>query len=195
MEEKIFASELSGHCNEPTAWQIFKEVSEALLRKGLCPIDPYCIEIGDDGHSSLASAIESASHNGFDAPEATENHITESEAVWSLGASVFFVVMGCQVMNGKGGKGQQESSKLPYMRSEWPELSELVQHCLRFSPVQRPTLQQIHEKASQQYQRCIDTIRKGPKLKIAEKASPTETDLVQDLAFWPETMQKPSSNP
>lgn len=189
MEEKIYTSELSGHCNESTAWQILKETSETLIHKGLHPIDPYCIEIRDDGHFSLDLAAASANHNGFDAPETTENQLAESGSVWSLGATVFFIAMGCQVMNGKGGKGQQESSKLPYMRSEWPELSELVQQCLQFNPVRRPSLQQIHDKAMQQHQRCMDEIRKGPKFKNKGKTSSSEIDFGQDLAFWPETMQ------
>lgn len=189
MEEKTYVSELAGHCNELAAWQILKEVSKAFSRMGLRRIDPYCIEIGDDGHFSLSSETELAKHNGFDAPEAAGSQMAESGVVWSLGATVFFVVMGCQVMNGRGGKGQHESSKLPYMRSEWPEMSELVQQCLQFNPVRRPSLQQIHDKALQQHQRCTDEIRKGPKLKTTGKTTTTETDLGQDLAFWPETMQ------
>lgn len=195
MEEKIYVSELAGHCNELTAWQILKEVSETLIRMGLHTIDPYCIEIDDDGHFSLVSEQESFKRDGFDAPETTDNQISDSGVVWSLGATVFFVVMGCQVMNGRGGKGQRESSKLPYMRSEWPELSELVQQCLQFNPVRRPSLQQIHDKALQQHQRCMEEIRKGPKFKKAGKTSESETDLAgQDFAFWPEIMQTPTSN-
>lgn len=189
MEEKIYASELAGHCNELTAWQILKEVSEPLIRMGLRSIDPYCIEIGDDGHFLLDSKPKLDKHCSFDAPEVAANQITETGVVWSLGASLFFVVLGCQVMNGKGSKGQQESSKLPYMRSEWPEMSELVQQCLHFSPARRPSFQQIHDKALQQHQRCMDEIKKGPKFKNTGKASPTGTDFGQELAFWPEAMQ------
>lgn len=191
MEEKIYTSELAGHCNELMAWQVLKEVSEILLQKVLRPVDPHCIEISDDGHFLLVSYSASACHNGFDAPEAAEGQFAEPSVVWSLGASLFFIGMGHQVMNGKGGKGQRESSKLPYMRSEWPELSELVQQCLHFNPARRPSLQQVHDKALQQYQRCMDEIRRGPKFKTMGKASQTETDLEGlDLAFWPETMQK-----
>ncbi len=194
MEEKIYVSELAGHCNEMMAWQILKEVSETLIQKGLRSIDPYCIEIDDNGHFSLATTT--ANHDDFNAPETIENQLNEAGTTWSLCATVFFVIMGCQVMNGKGGKGQKASSKLPYMRSEWPELSELVQQCLQFHPTRRPTLQQVHDKALQQYQRCMDEIRKGPKFKTMGKVSQTETDLArQDLAFWPEIMQKPMSNP
>lgn len=195
MEDKIYASELSGHCNELTAWQILAEISEALIHKGLRSIDPQYIEIGEDGHFSLAAATVSPNGDGFDAPETTGGLSTESGAVWSLGAILFFIVMGRQVMNGKGGKGQRDSSKLPYMRSEWPEMSELVQNCLQFNPARRPTLQQVYDRASQQYQRCLDEVRKGPKLKIGENSTQKEVAMVdQDIAFWPETMQVSQSN-
>lgn len=193
MEEKINTSELAGHCTELAAWQVLKEVSEILLQKGLQPVGPHCIEISDDGHFMLVSNAALASHNGFDAPEVAEGQLAESSVVWSLGASLFFIGMGHQVMNGKGGKGQRGSSKLPYMRSEWPELSELVQQCLQFIPARRPTLQQVHDKAAQHYQHCIDEIRKGPKYKTSVNTSQTETDHAgQELAFWPETMRKPN---
>ena len=186
-------AELGGHCNELTAWQVLKEVSEALFHEGLRPIDPYCIEISDDVHFSFGAKL--ANHEGFDAPEIAENQLTESGVVWSLGATVFFIVTGRQVMNDRGGKGQKESSKLPYMRSEWPELSELVQQCLQFNPVRRHSLQQVHDKALQHYQRCMDEVRKGPKFKTVGKTSQIDADLAgQELAFWPESMQKPMSH-
>lgn len=189
MEERIFASELAGHCNEPTAWQLLKEVSGLLINKGPRHINPYCIEINDDGHFTL-TAEANAEDQDFDAPEAAGQEPTEPGAVWSLGATAFYAVMGCQVMNGKGGKGQREYSKLPYMRSEWPELSELIQQCLHFNPKHRPSLQKIHEKASQHYQRCIDEIRKGPKLKTTEALSTSELNTKSEITFWPETIKK-----
>lgn len=188
MEEKIYASELAGFCNESTAWQLLKELSTTLINEGVRPVNPYCIEINDDGHFSLMSP-EIADYPDFNAPEANGQKPNGPNIVWSLAATVFYIVMGCQVMNGKGGKGQKESSKLPYMRSEWPELSELVQQCLHFHPERRPSLHEINEKAIQHYQRRLDEIKKGPKLKMADKTSTTETSK-QEISFWPETMKK-----
>lgn len=195
MEEKTYASDLAGHCNEPTAWQILKEVSTQLIEKGLCPINPFCIEIGDDGHFSLICP-ECLDHQSFEAPEFTNHQLNEPGVAWSLGATLFYIVMGCQVMNGKGGKGQRENSKLPYMRSEWPELSELVQRCLNYDPTCRPPLAHINEMAMRQHANCQEEIRRGPKLK--KNVEKTNIDIGNDekeLSFWPENMQSSMSNP
>lgn len=194
MEEKRYTSDIAGHCNEPTAWQILKEVSEQLIDRKLPVVNPFIIEIGEDSHFVLLPSETQVA--GFDAPEADDTHRTEASTVWSLGATLFHVVMGRQVMNGKGGAGQNENSRLPYMRSEWPTMSELVQHCLRYQPSQRPTLQQIHDKAAEQHSRCLDDIRRGPKFKIATALATDGTiNATNDMAFWPETMHKtPSIN-
>ena len=188
MEEQLNIAEIAGHSNESTAWLFLKEVSSDLLEHGLCPIDPYRVAITDEGHFSL-TRTGTAIHEGFGAPEYAEGQPSEKDVVWSLGATAFFIVMGRQVMNGKGGKGQQEHSRLPYLRSAWPELSELVQHCLRYDPLQRPSLQEVHDKAEQQYERCTIEIRRGPKLKESIFPSTKECgNSDQELAFWPETM-------
>ena len=189
MEEQLNIAEIAGHSNEATTWLLLKEVSADLLEHRLCPIDPYRITIADEGHFSL-TRNDTAAHEGFDAPEYAEGQPTEKEVVWSLGATAFFIVMGRQVINGKGGKGQQEHSRLPYLRSAWPELSELVQHCLRYDPMQRPSLQEVHDKAEQQYERCAIEIQHGPKLKESDSPATKECDSCDlELAFWPEAMQ------
>ncbi len=187
MDERITIAEIAGYGNESTAWRMLMEMSDDLLRQGLAPLDPFRVVIEEDGHLNLSRTGQSSSNNGFEAPEWAEDRWTEPGLVWSLGATVFYVVMGRQVMNGKGGRGQQKSSKLPYLRSEWPELSELVQHCLRFDPVQRPSLREIHDIATQHYSRCLDLIRQGPKYKPSE--TQVQTDEGQEPDFWPEAMK------
>lgn len=190
MDERLTIAEVAGHGNEPTAWRILRDVSADLLDQGLTPVDPYRIAIEDDGQFHLSRTDDSHNPIGFEAPECAANPLTESGVVWSLGATVFYVVMGRQVMNGKGGRGQQKNSKLPYLRSEWPVLSELVQHCLRFDPTQRPTLQEMHEAAMQQCNRCSEEIRRGPKFKETAPKILTDKDVEPD--FWPEAMQAPN---
>ena len=88
MEEKIYTSELAGHCNEPTAWLILKEVSEGLCSQGLRPINPHCIEICDDGHFlAIDEGLDHQDH--FNAPENSNGQLNEAGAVWSLGATIF----------------------------------------------------------------------------------------------------------
>lgn len=188
MEEKIYTSELAGHCNASTAWQILKEVSESLIDKGLRSINPCCIEISDDGRF-LVTAEGSDFQDTFNAPENADGQLNEAGTVWSLGATVFYIVMGCQVMNGKGGKGQRENSRLPYMRSEWPKLSELIQQCLNFKPNKRPSLQEIRDKASEQHKFFVELIQRGPKIKTINQTTSSKTEPDQeDLAFWPDKM-------
>lgn len=189
MEEQLNAAEIAGHSNELTAWRLLKEVSDNLLEHGLCPVDPYRIALVEGGHFALMRT-DTPVIEGFSAPENATSQPTEKEVVWSLGATVFHIVMGRQVMNGKGGKGQQQHSRLPYLRSAWPELSELVQHCLRYDPMQRPNLREVADKAAQQLERCTLDLRRGPKLKEnATPAAATSDHDAQQLAFWPEAMR------
>lgn len=187
MEERLHTSDFAGHCNEATAWRILKEVSQQLMERKQFIVNPFIIEIDDDGHFILSTA--QTQHNGYDAPEVVPDMpITESGAVWSLGATLFYIVMGRNVMNGRGGHYQKEASKLPYMRSEWPEMSELVKQCLQYEPTLRPSLHDIQDNASKYDQRCQDEIRRGPNLKSVPPAHQTSDVTENNLSFWPETM-------
>lgn len=189
MDEKYYAAELAGYCNRMTAWKIIKDVSEELLAGKAVAVSPFRIEIKENGGFALVKKDEPFAIDGFVAPEITDNNITEASQVWALAASVFYIVMGCQIMNGKGGRGQLESSKIPYMRSEMPQLSELIQKCLNYHPELRPSLEKVHETALEQMAQCDDTVRRGPKFN--KKNNPADSQDVQkdDIAFWPETMQ------
>lgn len=188
MSETIYISELAGHCNEVTAWRILKDASQQLIEQGHYIIDPSTMVIADDGHFALMLAHEP--HDGFEAPKCNAANRDAAAAVWSLGATLFFVVMGRQVMNGKGGKGQTASSKLPYMRSKWPEISKLVQQCLQYDPALRPTLHDILDKSTKQYERCLADIKRGPKFKpTSDSDRETLEDHYDALTFWPENME------
>ena len=188
MSEPIYISELAGHCNEVTAWRILKEASQQLIEQGQYIVNPSTIVIGDDGHFVLMPAKDP--RDGFDAPQGNADSRTAADAVWSLGATIFYVVMGRQVMNGKGGKGQTASSKLPYLRSKWPEISKLIQQCLQYDPILRPTLHDILDKSTKQYERCLTDIKRGPKFRPTRN---TDSDTIESyydaLAFWPDNME------
>lgn len=185
MNEKLTIADLAGHANEPTVWKLLKEVSEQAMKQKQFIINPFLVEIGEDGHFMLMPS--EVQQTGFDAPEAVNAERKEANAVWSLGATAFFAVMGVQVMNGKGGLEQTKTSRLPYMRSEWPELSELIMQCLQFDPIKRNSLQSIYDKSLQQYEQCLNQIKRGPRFKHTEQLQSTEK-LEKDLDFWPETM-------
>lgn len=188
MNERPTAADLAGHCNELTAWRILKEVSEDMLQNKTLTINPYCIAIDNEGGFSLFQTEVTPDQKGFEAPEVFNRTNTEASAVWSLAASLFFIVMGCQVMNGKGGRGQDEHSRIPYMRSKLPQLSELIQKCLHFHPECRPSLQKVHEVAVKEFQRCTEIVSRGPRFRENSTKSFEEvTDSV--FAFWPEAMR------
>lgn len=185
MNEQFTIADLSGHANEPTVWKLLKEVSEQAMEYKRFIINPFLVEIGEDGHFVLMPS--EVQQPGFDAPEAVYAERMEASAVWSLGATAFYAVMGVQVMNGKGGLGQTKTSRIPYLRGEWPELSELIMQCLQFDPIKRNTLKSICDKSFQQYEQCLNQIKLGPRFKHTEQLQLTEK-IEKDLYFWPETM-------
>lgn len=195
MKEQPNIADIAGRCNEPTAWHLFLEISDDLLEHGPDAVDPYRIIINNDGHFSLLRT-SMGHYDSFDAPEigvGQPNETNEANAAWSLGATAFFVVMGRQVMNDRGSKGQKASSKLPYMRNTWPALSELVQRCLDFIPENRPSLQDIHKLSEKECNRCDDDIRRGPKFKESPSTVTSKLHTDTEPSFWPETMKNPET--
>jgi hypothetical protein len=186
-EEKILthntAADLSGHCTEMTAWQMVRDLAQQTTsRTDICSVSPTTVAIAEDGTFVLTSSGEQQNRI-YQAPEGALDH---QSAVWSLGATVFFVVMGCNVMNGKGGAGQHARSKVPYMRSGMPALSELVQQCLQYAPAQRPHLQQVLTTAEKQCQQWAQRVKQGPAFKKAQQQGRNDTP--ESVAFWPEEM-------
>lgn len=188
MEDRVYAIELAGYCNELTAWRILRDVSADLLKQASA-VSPTLIVIKDEGFE-LERASEAADLGGFEAPEVKGGAQTEASAVWSLAATVFYLVMGCQIMNGKGGKGQRATSKVPYMRSELAKMSELVQQCLQYRPELRPTAKEVNEMASEQYKNCEETVKLGPKFRVKTTFDDNENNIDNELAFWPESMRQ-----
>ncbi len=126
------------------------------------------------------------SYNSFDAPEVELSGRTLESGVWSLGASIFYVMMGCLMFNGQGGRRQSERSRVPYLRSDLPELSELVQHCLNYNPLLRPTLKELQEIGTENLNRCRKLITQGPKIRNSDVRSINQQSDISD--FWPEGM-------
>lgn len=186
MKECITTADIAGYCNELTAWRIIMEVSEDMMSHKANGVNPFQIVINNDNSFSVSQIIPSDDTLGFEAPESPRN---EASGVWSLAASVFYVVMGNQVMNGEGGRGQNEKSKIPYMRSELSQLSELVQRCLHYNPELRPSMQEVHDIAQIQFQHCMDLVKKGPKIRLNSMTAELGKDTDDPGAdFWSEKM-------
>ena len=188
MEDRVYAIELAGYCNELTAWRILRDISASLLKQAGA-VSPALIMVRDDGFE-LERVEGAVDIGGFEAPEVKGDAHNEASAVWSLAASVFYLVMGCQIMNGKGGKGQHATSKVPYMRSELAKMSELVQQCLQYRPELRPSAKKVNKIATEQYKICAEIVSRGPKFRKKTGATDEKTSINNELAFWPEPMRQ-----
>lgn len=165
---------LAGEIDELTAWRIFYDVAKNAELAS--PISPDHIFIDGDGF--VLSGWSGGKDKRFLAPEGYC-------PVWALGATVFFVYLGCHVFQGLGGAGQTATAPVPTLRRELPELSALIVKCLAFNPVARPKMSEIERIARENMKRCetiridLPPIKKIPGNNIA----PDEIDV-----YWPEEM-------
>ena len=183
------AEGFAGYCDELTAWQMMVDVGEQVMGDGckvMTEISPSCIAI--DGNGFVLVSLKDCHDDAFTPPELINNQPStpESGAVWSLAATIFRMIMGCNIMNGRGGKAQKATSKLPFMRSEMPEMSRLVQQCLDYDASKRPTLAEVLTTAKENLERCKEELKNGPRLK-PETASSTSV-AEADSTAWPEEM-------
>lgn len=190
------AKGFAGYCDELTAWQMIVDVATQVQSPSVPPggedwhapmeISPSCIAI--NGNVFVLVPLQDCHDDTFVAPELIggKTTATEKSAVWSLAATVFRMVMGCNIMNGRGGKAQKATSKLPFMRSEMPEMSRLVQQCLDYDASKRPTLAEVLATAKNNLERCKEELKDGPRMK-PETASSTSA-VEADSSAWPEEM-------
>jgi len=193
MNHPITIEGLAGYCPEVAAWQLLSDLTQSLKEVSLGELPTGCfvpdhISIAN-GRFQLLNDSSNPLLTPFDAPElsvASAQGQSVASASWSLGALTFYLVMGCVVMNGLGGRGQRRSSKLPYLRPALPELSELVLRCLAYEPTERPTLEEIQQIAEKQLDICQKIIKKGPRPKPANEKQQTLVDM--SVSLWPEEM-------
>jgi serine/threonine protein kinase len=143
-----------------------------------------CQKINDKKSGTSPSCNDDKSSYRFDAPELFDGERVVESDIWSLGATVFYLYMGCHVFNGLGGRSQKRESPLPYMRRTLPELSNLISQCLSYDCSQRPTVDDVVRIAKEQNLQCLSKklIRS---IKIHEN-NVTETIINSD--FWPDQM-------
>lgn len=186
------AEGFAGYCDELTAWQMIVDVATQVQSpqgedwRAPMEISPSCIAI--NGNGFVLVPLQDCHDDAFVAPELIggKTTATEKSAVWSLAATVFRMVMGCNIMNGRGGKAQKATSKLPFMRSEMPEMSRLVQQCLDYDASKRPTLAEVLATARENLECCKEELKDGPRMK-PETASSTSA-VEADSSAWPEEM-------
>lgn len=197
---------LTGYMKEKDVWMVMHDVGTALHALHLHHIVHHDVKSSNillrDGHcylSDFGSCIEEKKTTKYDriesdnssfryeAPEVMRNQTVTASDIWSLGATVFHLFMGCHVFNGMGGRNQHEKSPLPYMRKELPELSELVCQCLAFNPSDRPTAQTIVATALEMLEKTNsnDCHKTSRPLRL-EKQPDWQAKDSKD--FWPEEM-------
>ena len=182
------AADIAGYCTEIAAWRLLRDISTEVAQRGEehpCVITPSSVAITEDGGFILLDVQEDPV-SLYAAPECREGRPTQKSTVWSMAATVFKLVMGCDVFNGRGGRAQHKGSKIPYMREEMPDLSQLLCRCLSFLPQNRPEVIEIHDMASLHFQRCLENVRRGPRFKAPTTADSGTDD--SDTGFWPEEM-------
>jgi len=184
--------DIAGYMSERYVWQMLYEVSAELVKihsKGIVHqyVTPSSI-LWDELHFYLADISnennKSADAYKFDAPELACNQPCIASDIWSIGATAFYMHLGCHVLNGRGGQSQSIDTPVPYMRKELKELSETLKQCLSFNPSKRPTAKELCKLSETQLRR----IEKHTKPR-EKKADSQQTAMVVSVnQFWPEEM-------
>lgn len=166
---------LAGWASERQAWQLLVDIASALNASHSAGIahGNVCAEnILWDGEKFMLT--------GFSSTRSVADGGQPADDIWQLGATIFYLCMGCQVFNGTGMKAQRPSSPLPYMRKSMPRLSETVQRCLAYDG--RPTAEEMVGMAK----KGLSTYCGGDR-----QQKPTSATLRRLKAdFWPDEMRR-----
>lgn len=201
------ADGVAGYIDECLLWRILRDMALALTyvhEKGYAHLDikPSNILLAedkallsdfgscrpcDDVSQNLFVANDGSSFR-FDAPEYRNGCYDKKSDIWSLGATIFYLYMGCHIFNGMGGRAQHMTTKIPMMRNELPELSDLIKNCLCYVPANRPEAKDIAAVAEKQYASCKQQVQQPPRKKVIIPESP-EFSIMEDIdKYWPEEM-------
>lgn len=167
---------LAGDIDEETAWRIVLAVANGWEEKPT-PINPAHILIADEGF--MVSEWSESTDNRFEAPEGYC-------AVWALGATTFYMTMGCHVFHGLGGKAQTPSTPVPLLRKDYPELNALVGACLQYEKAKRPEMGSIAGIALKNIERLGKMSQERRKKKNIENGQEGRTELEN---LWPDEMK------
>jgi serine/threonine protein kinase len=188
---------LAGTVSESVAWQLLGQIASALdylqergyCHGSVCPgnilWDGDHFLLADFGMCHPAPGVETRNDPEDFRFVAPEGPMDESSDVWSLGATVFTLVLGNPVFNGLGGKAQQPDSPVPYLRKAMPELSDLLCRCLAFDPKARPSPALLSEEAETGLRQCLDKKPQRPLKPMNERAGNRGSP---EAGFWPDPM-------
>lgn len=168
------AGSIAGEIDEKDAWQLLLDMANGVATCKT-PVSPSHLLITPSGF--LLSEWSESHDPAYTAPEGYS-------PVWAIGATLFFLFMGCKVFHGMGGAGQTVTTPVPTMRRELPELSGFIAGCLAFEPEKRPTLAQIKHIAEENLVRFQNDDRVALRRRLKHKQAPSSPDDV-----WPEDFE------
>ena len=165
---------IAGEIDELTAWQLMHDIA-AGTEETDTPISPSHILIDGDRFKTAEWS------EGYEEAYMSPQGYSPS---WALGATIFFVFMGCPLYQGEGGKIQTATTPVPTLRKGLEELSRTVGRCLAYNPEERPSMKELKAVALRNIERLKKEKPKGRNMKRIfgeEKTSLEES--------WPEEMK------
>lgn len=197
------ADGIAGYCSEHTVWKFIYDVAsgiahihnEGYIHHDIKPsnilITDTGFAIGDFGgcfkpNGDEINWEEDDTSHAFSAPEWSIDRkgIVPESDIWSLGASVFQMIMGVHIFSGRGGKVQKPDTQLPSLPKDRysKELSSLICSCLAFNPMDRPSAEEVRQVALQKLKTDA-----RPKRKVKSTCYPEKENRTAE--YWPEEME------
>lgn len=174
----------AGYFTELQIWTLIRDIISRMSTAGQVAIEPKNVFIS--GNSFILGKNTEASKE-FSAPEQTGKNSTPTEAgkIWQIGATAYYLFMGCSVFAGFGGKIQTADSEVPQMRKDLPLLSETIAHCLAFDPANRPAAAELLKTAETEIARCKNNHAK-------RKLKSTGNHIISHskATYWKEKMEE-----
>lgn len=186
MTRTITLSDIAGYVTERTVWQMMLDLSRVCDYAKLNNIVSQAVIITDSNFQLQNTEVSDNTRcRAFLAPESFSNGTNKSKAsgIWTLGALAFYAITGMYVFEGKGGETQTKDTEIPCLSSAHAsrELSELIRRCLSYSPQERPTKEEIEQKAQSALAQTVQ-----PRKRLSSQSGKSYGSSL--IKFWPEEM-------
>ena len=186
MSKTITLSDIAGYATEKTVWQMMLDLSGLCDSDRLNNIGADAIVISGNRFQLQNPKVLNDSHGtAFSAPEYFNNGTGQNDAsgIWALGSLAFYAITGMNVFEGKGGETQTKETDIPRLSSAHAsrELSMLICRCLSYSPQDRPTKEEVEQKA-----KAALALPVQPCKKLSNQTGKSYG--ISLIKFWPEEM-------
>ena len=186
MTRTITLSDIAGYATERAVWQMILDLSEICDSSKLNNIGSKAIIIaGSNFKLQNTEVSDDTNGRAFSAPEYFGNGTDKSKesGIWTLGALAFYAITGMNVFEGKGGETQTKDTEIPRLSSAHASrgLSDLIRRCLSYSPQERPTKEEIEQKAQSALSQPV-----LPRKRLSSQAGKSYGSSL--IEFWPEEM-------